>query len=101
MLKEMFGHQSMAAFTHQLNTYGFQRLTAAQLAHRFDFEPDPRLLKQYSAWNHTFFTRGDPTTLFKLLPKPSKMRSQQQKEKAMRILMSSGHAEYSDYRRDH
>lgn len=52
MLTEMFSHRSLAAFSHQLNTYGFQRLTAAQLAQRFNMEPDPRLLKEYSAWQH-------------------------------------------------
>lgn len=44
------------------------------------------------------FTRDDPSTLNRLLPKPSRARSCAQKEKAMRILMGSSQNDYNDHR---
>lgn len=91
VLPNIFLHSSVAAFTRQLNTYGFKRLSRENLSATFSHSPDTTTpIKELSAWYHPHFNRAEPASLSLLTPKPSRARELHRKGKAMLTQSASG-----------
>lgn len=84
VLPTIFQHSSLAAFTRQLNTYGFKRLDREKLSMHFSHSPDTFTpLKELSAWSHVNFKRDFPGNLNLLTPQPSRARLLMRKSKLL------------------
>lgn len=84
VLPNIFLHSSLAAFTRQLNTYGFRRLDREALTSTFSHSPDSSTpIKELSAWAHPNFQKNSPSLLNLLTPRPSRARELNRKSKLM------------------
>lgn len=84
VLPNIFLHSSLAAFTRQLNTYGFRRLNREALTSTFSHSPDSSTpIKELSAWAHPNFQKNSPSLLNLLTPRPSRARELHRKGKLL------------------
>lgn len=97
VLPNLFKHDSVTAFTRQLNIYSFKRLSTSALLRKLDeLEPAARTAVEWRSFENVHLKRGDPSMLHLLRPRPSPAR-RIKKEKAARRISERDEVEEEDF----